>query len=127
LIISGGQPSDPSDSVSASVEVYVPSTGKHCQLPDLPDRRDRHTLENMMVCGGYRSGTRKSCLTLTDAVWEVTTTTLLEDRYYHVSWDSPAGVILMGGDGRYGSPRTTEKILQNGTSTASFDLRYSTE
>jgi len=69
---------------------------------------------------------RTSCLTLTDAGWEVTTT-LLEDRYYHSSWDSPAGVILMGGDGRYGSPRTTEKILQDGTSTASFDLRYSTD
>ena len=44
-------------------------------------------------------------------------------RYWHSSWDSPAGVILMGG--KY-SPRTTEKILQDGTSTASFDLKYST-
>ena len=45
-------------------------------------------------------------------------------RFYHCSWDSPAGVILMGG---YHSPRTTEKILQDGTSTASFDLKYDTQ
>ena len=45
-------------------------------------------------------------------------------RVGHSSWDSPAGVILMGG---YDSQRTTEKILQDGTSTASFDLRYHTQ
>ena len=44
-------------------------------------------------------------------------------RDAHSSWDSPAGVILMGGS--Y-SLRTTEKILQDGTSTASFDLKYAT-
>ena len=76
LIISGGSPAD---SVGQSVEVYVPTTGQHCQLPDLPDRRDAHTMEKMTVCGGYYSDTRTSCLTLTGEGWE-TTTTLLENR-----------------------------------------------
>merc|ERR1719219_2121889 len=78
----------------------------------------------MTVCGGSdgSGGTRTSCLTLTDAGWEVTTT-LLFRRNYHSSWDSPAGVILMGGEG---SRTTTEKILQDGTSSASFDLKYRT-
>ena len=78
LIISGGSPSS---SVGQSVEVYVPSTGQHCQLPDLLDVRLDHSMEKMTVCGGgeYDSGTRTSCLTLTDAGWEVTTT-LLEER-----------------------------------------------
>ena len=79
MIISGGWPSS---SVGQSAEVYVPSTGQHCQLPDLPDRRYGHSMEKMTVCGGgdnYNITTLTSCLTLTDAGWEVTTT-LLEER-----------------------------------------------
>ena len=77
LIISGGGPS----SSYKSVEVFVPSTGQHCTLPDLPARRYGHTMEEMVVCGGgvHGSGTRTSCLSLTDDGWE-TTTTLLERR-----------------------------------------------
>ena len=44
-------------------------------------------------------------------------------RRVHSSWDSPAGVVLMGGKN---SLRTTEKIQQDGTSSYSFDLKYST-
>jgi len=117
LIISGGYP--PS-SAGQSVEVYVPSTGQHCQLADLPAGRYHHTMKKMTVCGGWDSDTATSCLTLTDAGWEVTTT-LLEKRWWHVSWDSPSGVILMGGGV---SPRATEKFQQDGSTTASFDLKY---
>ena len=78
LIISGGLPREP---VPNSVEVFVPSTGQHCQLPDLPgDPRDHHTMEEMTVCGGYYStSSETSCLTLIDGTWQ-TTTTLLEKR-----------------------------------------------
>ena len=79
MIISGG---GSFDSAGQSVEVYVPSTGQHCQLPDLPAGRYDHTMEKMTVCGGYGGYgefTWTSCLTLTDAGWEVTTT-LLEER-----------------------------------------------
>ena len=62
---------------SQSVELYVPSTGLHCQLPDLPDRREDHSMEGMVICGGLQTET--SCLTLTSAGWE-TTTDLLEER-----------------------------------------------
>ena len=74
LVISGGAPSD---SAAQSVEVYVPSTDQHCQLPDLPDERELHTMEKLTVCGG--DYTRTSCLTLTDNGWE-NTNTLLERR-----------------------------------------------
>ena len=74
MIISGGYPPN---TAAQSAEVYVPSTGQHCQLPDLPDRRYLYTMEKMMVCGG--EDTRTSCLTLTDEGWE-RTTTLLEER-----------------------------------------------
>ena len=75
LIISGGEPS----SSYKSVEVFVPSTGQHCTLPNLPAKRSHHTMEEMVVCGGYGSDTWTSCLSLTDDGWE-TTTTLLERR-----------------------------------------------
>merc|ERR1711953_1416688 len=113
LIISGGDDSD------KSVELYSPSTGQHCQLPDLPDRREGHSMEKKMICGGYYNPT--SCLTLSSSGWE-TTTDLLEGRRDHTSWASPSGIVLMGGGGS-----TTEKIQEDGTSTYSFDLRYTTD
>ena len=76
LLITGGQRDG-----GNSAEVYVPSTGAHCELPAIPgDGRFQHTLENMTLCGGYASSnTLKSCLTLEDGQWKATTT-LLEDR-----------------------------------------------
>ena len=78
LIISGGE--KPLYSAGPSVEVYIPSTGQHCHLPDLPgDPRYFHTMEEMTVCGGREISTRKSCLTLIDGIWQ-NTTTLLRPR-----------------------------------------------
>ena len=45
---------------------------------------------------------------------------LLEPRYNHVSWASPEGPVLMGGDL---SSNTTENIL---TGLQSFTLKYET-
>ena len=80
LVISGGYLDlRPSDSTTKSVELYQPSTGKHCQLPDLPDRRDGHSMEGNVICGGVEGDSRTSCLTLASSGWE-TTTDLLEER-----------------------------------------------
>ena len=73
LIISGGW----TDDAKNSVEVYVPSTGQHCQLPDIPDPSGEervvagHSQEGLMACGGY--STPAGCLTLIDGTWERTT------------------------------------------------------
>ena len=64
------------------MEVFVPSTGQQCELPDLPGGRYYHTMENMTVYGGWDSGDEEvtSCLTLTaDGTWE-RTATLEEER-----------------------------------------------
>ena len=76
MIISGGG-TYLSDSVGKSVEVYVPSTGQHCRLPDMPDWRRDHSMEGMVVCGGQYTET--CCLTLNDANWE-RSTVMLEER-----------------------------------------------
>ena len=58
----------------------MPSTGEHCQLPDLPSGRFGHIMEGIVVCGGDYGETQTCCLTLTDAGWEKTTS-LLEKRW----------------------------------------------
>jgi len=123
LIISGGSPID---SAGISVEVFVPSTGQHCQLPSLPGGpRSDHSINDRTICGGgvynVYSASRRSCLTLNSNGNWLETTSLLEQRYHHSSWASPSGLILMGGRG---SKRTTEKIEADGTSTYSFELKY---
>jgi len=122
LLITGG--SGGSAGVLSSVEVWVPSTGQHCRVTDLPGWRNAHSQEAKTVCGGIGSDSWASCLTLNaGGSWEVTTRPLVEYRYYHVSWAYPGGTILMGGEI---SPRTSEKIDLSGTSSSSFDLEYDT-
>ena len=68
------------DDGGKSVEVFVPSTGQQCQLPDLPGNLQLHSMEKMTVCGG--EGGKTFCLSLTDGAWKKTTS-LLESRLYH--------------------------------------------
>ena len=42
-------------------------------------------------------------------------------RGLHSVWESPSGLVLLGG---YSSPRTTERIGEDGRSTYSFPLEY---
>ena len=49
LIITGGYGSD-----GLTAEVFVPSTGQHCQLPGIVARTG-HTMEQLTVCGGYNT------------------------------------------------------------------------
>ena len=120
LIMSGGG-GEPSDPAGNSLEVFLPSTGQHCHLPAMPgEERVDHSMEGLTVCGGYSS--HKSCISLSDGVWQ-NTTTLLQARVHHCSWSSGSGVFLLGGRDR-NSSLTTEKIQENGTSTESFDLKY---
>merc|ERR1711953_1070640 len=110
---------------------WSPSTGQHCTVSSLPTFRGGHSQEGSMLCGGSAdssataTGIKTSCLTLTaEGSWD-RITSLLEERYGHVSWASPSGTILIGGDGS-GSYRTSEKIDESGTSSYSFDLEYDT-
>ena len=73
--MSGGSPPD---IVGQSVEVYVPSTGLQCKLPDLPEKRAEHTMEAKTVCGGGKTMT--SCRTLTSQGNWKETTNLLKAR-----------------------------------------------
>ena len=106
------------------MEVVSPTgTPLPCTVPPLPAPRYRHTQDGLVACGGYGTGTRTSCVTLTGSGWQESHQHQ-EERALHVSWRSPAGLLLMGGH----SNLTTELLTNTDSSSSpSFDLEYYTE
>ena len=117
LLISGGY------GPSRSAELYLPQSGAQCELPEIGQDFAAHTADNLTLCGG--DFTRTSCVSLTEEGW-VTSSNLLQERYYHSSWASPSGLRLLG-SAVLANLKTTEVLLQNGTSQQSFTLQYNTE
>ena len=119
MIISGGADG------RTSVEVFNPSDKTGCLLPSLPDSRADHTMDSLELCGGfYTSNTLTTCITFSSGQW-VTSHALTEERWYHTSWSTDAGIILVGGSG---SGMTTEIISQGEYEGVPwFDMQYNTE
>ena len=116
IILSGG------DGARTSVEVFVPSTGLSCSLPALPDERYEHTMDSLLICGGYGSSAT-TCLSFTSGQW-ITSHNLVEERYYHTSWQTEQGLVLMGG---VHSLDTSEIVATaGGQGGPSFAMQYST-
>ena len=104
--------------------IFTPSDKSWISLPSIPyNPREWFTLTENVICGGVFPGTSRSCLQLSESGggWKDYSTELLEPRISSVSWDSPLGIILMGGYGRSGD--TTELVTSSGTSN-SFRLKY---
>ena len=121
LLITGGR--DKSTELT-SVEVLTPSgVPLPCTVPPLPASRYDHTQDGLVACGGYGStAVLTSCVTLTGSGWQESHQHQ-EERALHVSWRSPAGLLLMGGH----SNLTTELLTNTGSSSSpSFDLEYYT-
>ena len=92
-----------------------------CTVPPLPAYRSYHTQDGEVACGGDNTATLTSCVTLTASGW-TTSHHLVEERHNHVSWRSPAGLLLMGGE--Y-TRRSTELLSNtNSSSSPSFNLEY---
>ena len=105
-----------------SVEVIL-SNGTHCTLPPLPDARYRHSQSGLTACGGvYPTG--GTCTTFSNGAW-ATSHNLDQDRMNHVSWNSPIGLMLLGG----GISERTTSLLSTTTFSVSaqFELPYDTE
>ena len=110
-----------------TTELYLPSSGVSCSLPQLPDDRSSHSLESSgLLCGGV--DTIDSCIKWSPdtGTWEELLT-LDIGRYYHVSWTPgpDIGTYLIGG---YTSEmkRTTTLIKPDGTQEPGFELKYDT-
>ena len=125
LIISGGLTKN-SDHERVIGDVTLtkldPSTGeviKQCRLPSLPHPRAGHTMDEDLVCGGSRADDEYArddwdnrltdCISLTQGriksklhswwrgkAW--TKTHSIGRRRKHISWNSPEGVMLIGGE-----------------------------
>ena len=123
IIISGGYTTS---SASRSVEILRANGSYWCSLPDLPDDRYGrfgHTQSGLVTCGGWDRDTPTSCLTFSSGLWK-TYHQLQHSRYWHSSWMSQHGVVLMGGG--Y-SPTTTEILTEDGQYSSSFKLKYRTQ
>ena len=130
LIIAGGQ----AWSVLRSVEVFIPATGRHYSLPDLPNDRRDHTLTHNILCGGlcddqvcYDQNDDPSkfgyhnCLTFTNGQW-IMSHDLLDVADSQTSWMSEEGLVLLGGD----HTPTISQILptEGGQSAPYFEMEY---
>ena len=107
----------------SSVEVILPSE-RRCTLPSLPMSRSFHTQSGLTACGGFGEllqweTTLRSCVTFVAGVWK-RSHTLANKRLFHVAWQSPAGILLIGGT------EQTSELLSATTSTTSlgFDMPY---
>ena len=104
-----------------SVEVLSGAGTPLCTLPPLPSYRSGHTQDGLLTCGGW--DTRTTCIKLSAGGW-VVSHNLLKSRTEHSSWQSPAGLVLIGGGG---SGTTTELLSSSDSSSSSnFTLQYET-
>ena len=98
-------------------EIFIPSTLENFPLPAIPGRpRAWHTLTGSVLCGGVYSNTSTDCLELQQNGdgWTPFSSTLTESRMAHSQWDSPSGIVLLGG---YDSGDSTELVTSGGTSS----------
>ena len=106
-----------------SVEVLSAASNRlPCPIPPLPAARWGHTQDGLLSCGGW--DTPRTCVKISALAggW-VVSHNLLQYRYGHSSWQSPAGLVLIGGSGS----RTTELLSSSDSSSSyNFTLEYRT-
>ena len=110
--------------IITSVEVILPS-GRSCRLPSLPEPRSGHTQSGLTACGGWggllvQNTTWHTCVTFAAGVWK-RSHTLSKRRWGHVAWQSPVGILLMGGT------EQTSELLSATTSTTSPGFNFAKE
>ena len=114
-----------------SVEVLSgDGTPLPCTIPLLPSARFGHTQDGLLSCGGsderWYVGNCEKFSALAGG-W-VVSHNLLQPRRQHSSWQSPAGLVLIGGwDDRWDSSRTTDLLSSSDSSSSNnFTLLYDT-
>ena len=120
ILVVGGYPTNSHKSVEALTKDGTPV----CTLPNLPDDRAYHTLDDHIMCGGYYS--QSSCLYYVAGKWMQYRNELKINRTNHVSWRRPDGeVVLIGGNGdnSKNSKKTSEVVSSSGHQKG-FNLQH---
>ena len=108
-----------------AAQIYFPTTGQFCSLPDMSLPRVYHTQDDSLICGGLVYGANfQSC-----SKWESDSgtwnqsITLTRERKRSQSWtpESGVGTYLIGG---YVNSDTTDLVKPDGTVQQGFDLKY---
>jgi len=127
LLIVGGGEGFGDETQLFTGEVFIPSSGKSCSIPELPDTRISHTMDSEYLCGGnwvHNPDVQTTCLKFEDNQWTYSHT-LSHKRSSHSSWMTNKGLLLMGG---WLSATTTELLpLDGGEGVPSFELEYKTK
>ena len=102
-----------------SVEAITTDGTPFCTLPDLPDERRRHTMDNYIICGGYPAqSAQSSCHYFIAGEWTKYGNDLKTKRFNHVSWRRQDGeVVLLGGQN---SKKTSEVVSSSGHQKGNF-------
>ena len=121
IILTGGFTDEKRYGYSSEV---IRGDGTTCTLPKMTVRRTHHTQTGPTVCGAAGQGARpRSCMTFKNGKWR-TSHYLKERRDGSVSWNSPNGIMLLGGT----ENRKTELLSRTSTSTTEqFTLPYDTK
>ena len=105
--------------IHKSVEVITTDGTPLCTLPDLPDDRASHTVDNHILCGG--SWTQTSCLRYVAGKWTKYRNNLKFGRYWHVSWRRQDGnVMLIGGR----QSNNTSEVVSSSGHQKGFGLQH---
>ena len=95
----------------SSVEVFIPSSGSQCSLPDLPKRTLSHIQAGKTLCGGRED----TCYTWLRAEWHQTPNVL--NRKRSMAETLGDGILVFGGDDGSGAVDTVlflDKDLNTG-------------
>ena len=122
ILVTGGEGAE------TSLEL-VKEDGTACNIlidlePDTANKGRRyHTLNGLTICGGI--GDLNSCTKLSSGEW-ITSHKMNGYRYTHISWNSPNGILLLGG--AFDPALKTTELLSQTTSTSApaFQLPYDT-
>ena len=106
-------------STHKSVEAITTDGTPLCTLPDLPDNRASHTMDNHILCGGYDTGS--SCLYYVAGKWTKYRNDLKINRNLHVSWRQQDGEVLLIGGAN--SKKTSEVVSSSGHQKG-FNLQH---
>ena len=113
------------EAAEVSAEV-ITSDGSTCIMPDLQSPgRGHHSMSGFTLCGGFGVDQLTSCTTLSAGEWKMSHA-LNVQRWHHLSWNSPNGTLLMGGNTNDAYQTTELLSTTTSSSTQAFSLSYDT-